>query len=154
MAHTLCFTSNVVEQIMRTKRVFRDRSNLMEIYNSEDTVCSFCLSGETLLSQTDELAVVSPGTLPIKSKQMLSVFIMIYMTYSTCICSIWPNTDSLPFAKVANCNCQLLLAGSRTRLSNLLVNMTDPWDQRNLWGHYQGCLRSIQMEIQLYLLLK
>jgi len=52
MAHNLWFADEVMERAMRMERVFRDRSNLLEIYNNED-----------LLSLTDELAeVLSPAT--------------------------------------------------------------------------------------------
>ncbi|XDV25459.1 hypothetical protein PO909_029375 [Leuciscus waleckii] len=48
---------------MRRERVFRDRSNLLEIYNNEDFIGRFRLPKEAILSLTDELAeVLSPAT--------------------------------------------------------------------------------------------
>ncbi len=49
---------------MRRERVFRDGSNLLEIYSSEDIVNQIHFPKETVLTPTDELAeVLSPVTL-------------------------------------------------------------------------------------------
>uniref|UniRef100_A0A8C1ZZD5 DDE Tnp4 domain-containing protein n=1 Tax=Cyprinus carpio TaxID=7962 RepID=A0A8C1ZZD5_CYPCA len=62
MAHNLWFFDDVMERAMRRERVFRDRSNLLEIYN-EDFISWFRLPKEAILSLTDELAeVLSPAT--------------------------------------------------------------------------------------------
>jgi len=63
MAHNLWFADEVMERAMRRERVFRDRSNLLEIYNNEDFISRFRLPKEAILSLTDELAeVLSPAT--------------------------------------------------------------------------------------------
>ncbi|XP_052390499.1 putative nuclease HARBI1 [Carassius gibelio] len=63
MAHNLWFADNVMERAMRRERVFRDRSNLLEMYNNEDFISRFRLPKEVILSLTDELAeVLSPAT--------------------------------------------------------------------------------------------
>ncbi len=63
MAHNLWFPDDVMERAMRRERVFRDRSNLLEIYNNEDFIGRFRLPEEAIRSLTDELAeVLSPAT--------------------------------------------------------------------------------------------
>lgn len=36
MAHSLQFAEDIMERALRRERAFRDRSNLLEIYNNED----------------------------------------------------------------------------------------------------------------------
>ena len=56
MAHHLWFADEVMERAVRWERVFRDRTNPLEIYNNEEFLSRFCLPKEAILRLTDDLS--------------------------------------------------------------------------------------------------
>lgn len=55
MAQNVWF-AELMERGFRRERVFRDRSNPLEIYNSDEVISRFRLSKEAILRLTDELS--------------------------------------------------------------------------------------------------